>query len=121
MEKKYPKLNLVNPFYDEEDGKRQDVREIDMGRADRYEKLDPGKVVTRDLQAIHDADGTVAIVDGALSYGTIMEIAHTFLMGRLVYIIVTNGHINHPWFQFHGTRLFESYKEFEHFIEEKIG
>lgn len=117
LETKCPKLELINPFYDVT---RQDVDEIDSGKADRYEKLDPKKLVVGDLQQIHDADGVVAVIDGSLSYGTIMEIVHGFLMGKPVYIVVSNGHIKHPWLQFHAARLFESWGDFEKFIMEKL-
>ena len=117
LETKCPKLELVNPFYDVD---RADVDAFDKGEYERYEKLDPVKIVTGDLQQIHEADGILAVVDGSLSYGTIMEIAHGFLMGKLIYIVVSNGHIKHPWLQFHGTRLFESWKDFEKFIVEKL-
>ena len=86
-------IRLLNPFYDEI---RQDIVEIDEGRAGRYEKLIPAKVVERDVEAIKNSDGIIAIVcdvhsiattfwqkiwtwffnKPALSFGTIMEIVY---------------------------------------------
>jgi nucleoside 2-deoxyribosyltransferase len=116
MEKKFPMLDLVNPFYDVD---RNDVTEIDAGRRKRYEG-DPSKIVVGDLEQISKSKGIVAVVDGSLSYGTIMEIAHAFLMNKPVYIIVTNGHIKHPWLQFHASQLFESYQDFERYCKEEF-
>jgi hypothetical protein len=118
MEKKFPMIDFVNPFYDVKG--RDDVIGIDEGRRERY-KSDPKKIVIRDLEQISKAKGTVAVVDGSLSYGTIMEIAHSFLMNKPVYIIVTNGHIKHPWLQFHGNELFESFGDFEKYCVEQFG
>ena len=109
-------INLVDPFYDLT---RVDVEEIDSGRADRYEKLDPTKLVERDLDAIRKSDGVIALVDGSLSYGTIKEIVYAYGIGHHqttyrqfpVYLIVTNGHHEHPWLEFHATDLFVSLEQ----------
>jgi len=108
-------IELINPFYDAPD--RSDVEEIDAGRAERYERLVPSDLVRRDLQQIEQADGTVAIIDGSISYGTIMEIVYTRSVYRKpVYIICTNGHHNHPWLRHHATHVFTSVEEFEQWI-----
>ena len=116
MEKKLPMLNLVNPFYDTG---REDAKEIDGGKRKAYD-IDPTKIVVGDLEQISKSKGVVAVVDGARSYGTIMEIAHAFLMNKPVYIIVTNGHIKHPWLQFHASQTFESYQDFEKYCKEEF-
>lgn len=115
VEKKFD-VELVNPFYDVT---RDDVEKIDLGRAKRYEKLDPVKLVRKDLAQIEEAMGVVAIIDGSLSYGTIMEIVYACYYRKPVYIIVTNGHIKHPWIQYHASGLFESFKEFEKWLKKK--
>jgi len=58
----------------------------------------------------------VAIVDGSLSYGTIMEIVYAGLFIKPVYLVVTNGHIKHYWLDYHGTIMFESLREFEKWL-----
>lgn len=109
-------VELVNPFYDAPD--RTDVEEIDAGRAERYEKLIPSELVQRDLRQIEKADGTVAIIDGSVSYGTIMEIVYTHsFYNKPVYLICTNGHHNHPWLKYHATCVFESPREFEQWLK----
>ena len=117
IEKKFPMINLVNPFYDID--KRTDVIDIDAGRTKRYE-VDPAAIVIGDLKQISKSQGVVAVVDGSLSYGTIMEIAHAFLMNKPIYIIVTNGDIKHTWLQFHGNKLFESFGEFKQYMANEI-
>lgn len=108
-------VEFLNPFYDATD--RTDVEEIDAGRAERYEKLIPEELVERDLRHIAAADGTVAIIDGSVSYGTIMEIVYTHAMyNKPVYIICTNGHHGHPWLQYHAKKVFESPREFEQWL-----
>jgi nucleoside 2-deoxyribosyltransferase len=108
-------VELVNPFYDAPD--RSDVEEIDAGRAERYEKLIPSDLVGRDLRQIEGADGTVAIIDGSVSYGTIMEIVYTEVVYKKpVYIICTNGHHQHPWLRFHSTAIFTTPREFEQWL-----
>ena len=115
VEDKYG-VELVNPFYDAPD--RTDVEEIDAGRAERYEKLDPDELVARDLRQIDQAVGTVAIIDGSVSYGTIMEIVYTSAVYyKPVYIVCTNGHHGHPWLVKHANRVFESFDDFESFLE----
>ncbi len=110
-------IKLVNPFYDLE---RTDVIEIDEHRAARYEKLDPVKLVERDLAAILDAVFVVAFVTGALSYGTIQEIVYAYLAGKPVFIIVTNGHENHPWLVYHATKVFTSAGDFIEFVKNNL-
>ncbi len=111
-------IELHNPFYE---GNRSDVEEIDAGRAERYEKLDPQTLVDRDLDAIDRSDGIVAYIGNALSYGTIMEIVHAWYAGATIYLVVTNGHEEHPWLRYHATEIFTSLGDFEDFIAKKAG
>lgn len=104
-------LELFNPFYDAPG--RTDIEIIDAGRAERYEKLNPNELVKRDLQGILGSDGLLGIIDGALSYGTIMEIVYAYKYGKLVYLIVTNGQGSHPWLQYHAETIFTSWEEFQ--------
>ena len=106
-------INLINPFYDVG---RADVEMIDAGRAERYEKLIPEKLVERDLNNITKADGTVAFVTGALSYGTIMEMFFTRMSNKPLYSIISNGHENHPWLKYCSTKIFTNKEDFEKWI-----
>jgi nucleoside 2-deoxyribosyltransferase len=110
--KKYH-VSIMNPFYDS--GERVDIIEIDAGRQERYDR-DDAKIVEGDLICIKDTKATIANVTGELSYGTIMEIAYSYLFGHPVYIIVTNGHEKHPWLTYHATKVFTSYEDFDKWL-----
>lgn len=108
-------IQLVNPFYDAPE--RDDVVAIDTGRTKRYEKLNPTDIVRKDVYQIEHSDGTVAIIDGSVSYGTIMEIVYTSVVfHKPVFIICTNGHHDHPWLRYHSKLIFKSYEEFEQWL-----
>ena len=106
-------IELVNPFYDTD---REDIHRIDAGEMPRY-TVSAG-VVDDDLELIEDCDGIVAIIDGATSYGTIMEIVYAFLHNKSVYIICTNNHQEHPWLRYHADEIFTSREEFEKWLLE---
>lgn len=110
---KNTRVNLVNPFYDV---CRDDVEKIDDCRNERYEKLNHNTIVNRDLEQILKADGTLAFVTGALSYGTIMEMFYTHQNNKPVYSIISNGHENHPWLKYCSTQIFKSKEDFEKWI-----
>lgn len=116
IEEKY-EVDLFNPFYD---SNRQDIVDIDAGRKERYAMTDEDKqeLVQRDLEFIKQQEGVLAIIDGSTSYGTIMEIVYAGLFGKPVFIIVTNGHTNHPWLQVHAVKVYQSFKEFERTLRE---
>ena len=109
-------VTFVNPFYDLT---RSDIEQADAGRTERYEKINPADIVERDVQAIHSVEGLVGIVDGSLSYGTIMEIVYAWSYHLPVYLIVTNGHYGHPWLVYHSTKIFQSLEAFETWLEIK--
>lgn len=108
-------VELFNPFYDA--AGRTDVELIDVGRAERYEKLEPKELVERDLRGIRESDGLLGLVTGHLSYGTLMEIVYAHMMGKPVFLIVTNGHQDHPWLRYHAARIFTSWGQFVDFFE----
>jgi len=109
-------LSLFNPFYDID---RKDVKEIDLGRRDRY-KLNPASVVNADIKKIKESTGLIGYVDGSLSYGTIMEIVYAFNYQVPVYLIITNGHHNHPWFRYHATKIFTGLEDFEKWAQKEL-
>ena len=106
-------VTLVNPFYDVVG--RDDVKKIDAGVMDRY-KPDFNLVVTRDLEEIKKSEGLVVHIDGNVSYGTPMEMVYAKLYEKPVYVIVTNGHEEHPWLKFHATKIFTDLKGFERWL-----
>ena len=105
---------LNNPFYDAPD--REDVERIDAGRAERYEQLIASDLVLRDVKFILSNGGIVALIDGSISYGTIMEIVYAHIHNLPVYTVVTNGHENHPWLVYHSAMVFTSLGDFESFV-----
>jgi len=111
-----PKLNveLINPFYDVE---RKDISKEDIGTVDRYSG-DPAAIVDNDVELIQDCNGFIGIVDGSLSYGTIMEIvyAHSCFNVEHVILLVTNGEEKHPWFRYHATHIVTTFTALEELI-----
>ncbi len=65
-------IELINPFFDV---KRNDIENKRKGK-DRFKYLDAKEIVHRDVAQIARAEGIIAIVDGQVSYGTIMEICY---------------------------------------------
>lgn len=108
-------IDLLNPFYDAEG--RTGIEKCDAGRQERYEQVDPTEIVSRDILLIQQCDGIVAVVDGALSYGTIMEIVWAYVHHKPIYLIVTNGHHQHPWLVAHATKVYTSFEDFDELEE----
>ena len=52
----------------------------------------------------------------AVSYGTLMEIVYAHSMDKKIYIVVLNGHEQHPWIQYHATKVFTSFEDLDHYI-----
>lgn len=114
FEANHPTFTLLNPFYDRGGiGGRPDVEQYDKGgkpvHYDGYED----ELVRRDLESQMKCIGTVAIIDGATSYGTIMEILYQTINRKPRYLIVTNGKDDHPWLRVHSTKIFTSFEDFE--------
>lgn len=109
--------DLINPFYDLN---RDDVAKIDNGERERYEGLSPEDIVFRDLEAIAESDGVLAIIDGNVSYGTIIEICCAFTglddnpaewPYKPVWILCTNGHHAHPWLTLFSSQIVTSQEQ----------
>ena len=106
-------INIINPFYDVE---RLDVSLIDSGKREKYEKLDHVDIVERDLKAISRSDGTIAMITGDVSYGTIQEMVYSHLLSKPVYSLITNGQENHPWLRYHSSQIFTELDNLEKFL-----
>lgn len=106
-------IEIINPFYDV---KREDIDKIDMGRNERYEKLNAKELVERDVGNIINSDGIIALVNGMLSYGTIQEMVYAHSFNTPVYSVITNGHENHPWLKYHSNKIFISMNSLENFL-----
>jgi len=101
---------LINPFYNRWGEEYQ--FEKATGKITRYE-ADAKAIVERDLNLISKSDGVIAIIDGNLSYGTIQEMVYAKLFKKPLFIVVTNGEENHPWFRYHATKIFTSFEDLE--------
>ncbi len=102
-------IKLINPFYDIH---REDIIAIDEGRAERSAVCDPVEIVERDVEAIMNSDGILAIINGKQSVGTMMEIVYSCVVFNLpTYIVCSDGQHLHPWLQYHGCGVFESMEE----------
>ena len=102
-------VELFNPFYDIA---RREIDDIDSGRRGRYE-IDPPTIVHRDFANLAASDGVLAIIDGAISYGAIMEMVYANMLGLKVYAIITNAHEKHPWLVYHSAGIWTSMEGFE--------
>ncbi|MDO8460160.1 MAG: hypothetical protein Q7S74_03555 [Nanoarchaeota archaeon] len=107
-------IELANPFYDRDgEGGREDIAAWDQGLKPQKDDDYEFKLVQKDIGLIGTCDGVVAIVDGNLSYGTIMEMVYGNILKKPVFIICTNKSNDHPWFVYHGTKIYNSFDEFE--------
>ncbi len=98
-------IDLVNPFYDIHSAGSLSV---DTGTAETW-KEDSKDIVKRDVQAISDCDGLVAVLTRDQMIGTTMEIAYAHQMGKPVYIVDLAGMGKHPWISYHATATVKSF------------
>lgn len=117
MEKKLG-IELYNPFYDTKEV-RKEIKEDAIGGGQRYTG-NAVEIVRRDLKAIKNSAGVVVILDGNERYGTIMEIVYACLFVKPVYIIVTTGHSQHYWIQYHAQKVFTTLKQFEKWLKKEL-
>jgi nucleoside 2-deoxyribosyltransferase len=116
LEKKLKYITLNNPFYDGTE--RKDIMRIDKGKKEPYD-VDPVAIVEGDLLSILTSDGIVAIVntqENYPSYGTIQEIVYARMFHKPIYMLVVNGHEDHPWLQYHATKIFTTFEELENYL-----
>jgi len=118
-------IEIINPFFDVERDDREVIDEKDVTldtqatRKDRYGLSDEEceELVGRDVDLIAESDGMITIIDGSLSYGTIQEMVYAFeIHKKLVYSVISNGHIGHPWLRRHSTKTFETLEQLTEFL-----
>jgi len=127
FEERFPNVNLDNPFYDSGDSNEEEAVNIldSTGQSIIYTPEFSRELVERDLEAIRRNKGVIAYLGERLSIGTNMEIAYAkAVYHKPVFIIApeTTKHkefplANHPWIQVHSNQRFNSFKEFENFVE----
>lgn len=109
-------IELYNPFYDNPN--RDDISDIDAGRQTRYDftmKQCEG-IVDRDLNAIDDCHGIIAIFLDSPSIGTSFEIAYARQTGKIIFFI-SEKDLNHPWIKVYTDYRFKNIDEFKIFLK----
>lgn len=107
-----------NPFYPKR--KWENYTTKDTSTEEYYKRIkDVNGLVEDDLRFMGKCPGVVAIIDGALSYGTIQEIVWANIFKKIVYVISTNKQSLHPFLLYHATKTFDSFESFEEYINVK--
>jgi nucleoside 2-deoxyribosyltransferase len=114
-------IQLINPFYDTYEKDVYMVK-IDKGLMDKWdEKLDYERIVEKDLEAIRQCDGVVAVVYRTFSIGTFMELWYALTLKKPVYI-VTKSCCTHPWLRYvaekSGGVIIKNFKQLENVMLE---
>jgi len=115
MIKKY-NLSIINPFFE-----GQYTDKTIQNKFKNKIKLEPYEhliIINNDINNIKNSNGVIAIVNGKTSYGTIMEMVYAALFKKNVYLICTNGNINHSWLFIHSLIQFKSFNEFETYVKQ---
>lgn len=109
-------IELINPFFDIP---YLDNIPEEASREVRYKDINENWLIHRDVGNIArvDVKGIIAVIDGALSYGTIQEMVYTKMLGKDCLSLITNGHNYHPWLKYHSTKIFTKRKELEEFLK----
>jgi nucleoside 2-deoxyribosyltransferase len=110
------KVTLFNPFYDEP---RDEIEKFDSGEwgKEKRFKLDPAKIVLRDLHHIKKSEGLVAIVDEVSMCGTFMEIAYAFMMNKVIIVCdLRDNPENHVWLSYHADKIVRNWDDLEEFL-----
>ena len=104
---------FINPFTHPESWEEQKSFQKTSPKNRNSYKFAVKKLVETDLRFISKSDGVVAVVDGNLSYGTIQEMVYAKVFKKHLFVIITNGEENHPWFRYHADKIFTSFKDLE--------
>jgi len=115
-------IQLINPFYDSY--QREDIIKIDRGLMSTIDaRLDYERIVEKDLEAIRQCDGVVAVIYKTFSIGTYMELWYTLTLKKPVYI-VTRSCYTHPWLKYvaekSGGIIVKNFKQLEGVINGQI-
>ena len=113
---KFFNINLINPIYDLYS---EATKLIDDGLKTRYEKVDYIKLVERELEQIR-GDGTKGVImiqpGNFFSIGAYHEMVYTHNIGKPVYVLIMNGHHEHPWVKYHSTKIFTTWEMINRFL-----
>lgn len=106
---------LKNPFYDGKGYETGNIKKVDSGQLDIYDRrLDSKLLVETDLDSIDSCVGVLAICDDNLTIGTPMELMYAKMHGIPIITICTNTKTQyHPWLRYCSDETFRSYLAFE--------
>ena len=111
-------ITFINPFFEGQIEEKILVEKLlETGTIPNLTNTQCKTIVDNDLDIIEKTDGVVAVIDGNLSYGTIMEIVYAYQLQKPVYLICTNKQQNHPWLQYHSTQIFTTFEQFEEWLD----
>ena len=120
FESEHPEINLINPFYDNPENRR-DVLALDKGKRYIEEPDYADRIVERDLRLLGKQDGILMIANDEISIGSPIELAYSKIMEKFPRCVIgLNGLHNHPWAVHYSTHMFKSFKEFENRASEFI-
>jgi len=110
-------IKLINPFFDEPSA-GENFADGDVSGKGLYNKLDGNIIVNHDIDIIKRPStyGILAIINGNTSYGTIQEMVYAKKAGKEVFSVISNGHEEHPWLQFHSDKTFGCLQHFQNWI-----
>lgn len=108
-------LSLENPFYDGLELKH--IKAVDAGMNHPWDGLGHSAdwIVDKDLKAIDDNGGVLAIITESETAGTINEIFYSAKMKHYptFLIMMKQAWWNHSWFNYTGITKFRTLTEFE--------
>lgn len=112
-------IELHNPFYDS--GQREDIINLDNNKSaneirNQLSLAECEAIVDRDLNAIDNSDGTVAIFLDGCGIGTCLEMAYTRDCNKLL-IFISEKYYNHPWIRIYADYRFKTIDEFKIFLK----
>lgn len=107
-------IELYNPFYDCDD--RNDVKQLDEGKKLDRNLASCEELVDRDLNAVDDSDGIVAIFLQDATIGTCLEIGYARQTGKLIFFI-SDKYYNHAWIRVYCDYRFKNIDEFKIFLK----
>lgn len=103
LEKQFLNISFVNPFL---------INVYEDG------KCGVKKLVETDISLIRQTDGTIAIVDGMPSIGTLMKIAYAYKFKKPIYTIAETEYAQkHPWIIYHSTKIFPTILDLINFFK----
>lgn len=114
-------IELLNPFYDNPEG-RKDIERLDLGEyvARTLKEKEKGReIIDADLKLIDSCEGIVAIKNRTdSSDGTPMEFFYNSIILQKPTFLITEDLCGHPWYIGSATKIFKDWHSFKDYIKE---